>query len=374
MTFSFRLGGIPITIQPIFFGVILLLGLGAFDGVLLATWVLIAFVSVLVHELGHAVAFRAYGQHPTVTLHAIGGLTAGEAELSPARSVVVSLAGPLAAMALFGLPAWVVHQSGAVVGTDGRIVLEQVLFVNIGWSLLNLAPVLPLDGGNVTRSVIDLLSDGRGEQPARIISILVAGALALWGASISALGLMLVGGMFAALNISALSSGRASQVDARLVEAIKRLLQRDAGGAVAVLDGALTGRLSSGDRSRVLDLRAWAQLATGDVRGARGTIDALPRGTQPSTRTRGALALAEGRPDEAITLLTWSLAHERSPAERLLIAQLLGGTGLGPTVAGELRQLDGDRGRTATVELVEHLRRVGFPDEAARTEAQLLAP
>ncbi len=81
----FSLGGIPVRVEPAFFIIIAILGYNPYrpsvPGVL--WWVAIAFVSILVHELGHAVAFRLYGVRPSITLHGMGGLTSGSGELSP---------------------------------------------------------------------------------------------------------------------------------------------------------------------------------------------------------------------------------------------------------------------------------------------------
>ena len=110
----------------------------------LVTWVVVAGLAVLIHELGHAFAYRAFGVQPRIVLSAVFGLTFGD-ELPPTRSLVVSLAGPATGIAL-GL---VSIGLAVVIGPgDGHaLVVEDLAFVGFGWALLNLLPIQPLDGG-----------------------------------------------------------------------------------------------------------------------------------------------------------------------------------------------------------------------------------
>src|SRR5689334_18460423 len=170
--------GIPVRIEPTFFLVLVLLGLPQ-PWFRVVTWVLIATASVLLHELGHAVAFRAYGVRPSIVLHGLGGLTSGSGELTARQRIVVSLAGPLSALVLFGLPAVLLAASGAVPSGEAHAVLTQVLWINVGWSLLNLVPVLPLDGGQVFLDVCELVTGGRGRRAAEIVSVVLAVVLAV---------------------------------------------------------------------------------------------------------------------------------------------------------------------------------------------------
>ena len=68
----FRLLGFPIRVHPFFWLVAVFLGVGTgkneTDPVELLTWVAVVFVSILIHELGHAIMKRAYGGHPWITL------------------------------------------------------------------------------------------------------------------------------------------------------------------------------------------------------------------------------------------------------------------------------------------------------------------
>ena len=54
------------------------------------------------------------------------------------------------------------------------MVYGDLLYVNFGWGVLNLLPMLPLDGGNVMALLLGAATKGRGERPAHIVSIVVA--------------------------------------------------------------------------------------------------------------------------------------------------------------------------------------------------------
>ena len=126
----FRIFGIPVRIDPTFFVIVAVLGVTT-DLQFLLIWVPVVTVSVLVHELGHAVAFRAFGMQPNILLQGMGGLTSATGSMPPSRELVVSLAGPLTGLVLIGLPAlWL----------DGRVpddssgldlTLRILVFVNI---------------------------------------------------------------------------------------------------------------------------------------------------------------------------------------------------------------------------------------------------
>jgi Zn-dependent protease len=190
MDLSFRIAGIPVQIVPSFFLTAVLLG-GAGGGDLrqAAAWVAVVFVSVLAHELGHATVGRLFGLQPAIQIHAMGGTTSWSTgrRVSVVRRIAISLAGPAAG---FGLAAIVValarSTAGRVFDSDlGMYTYGSLLWVNVGWGLLNLLPILPLDGGNVLYQVLNAATHGRGEKPTRIVSLLfgvlgAGAALATW--------------------------------------------------------------------------------------------------------------------------------------------------------------------------------------------------
>ncbi|HEY1119867.1 MAG TPA: hypothetical protein VGE43_19285, partial [Acidimicrobiales bacterium] len=58
----FHVLGIPVRIEPFFWIASVLLAYDLGDARLIIMWVAVVLVSVLVHELGHAVALKAFGQ------------------------------------------------------------------------------------------------------------------------------------------------------------------------------------------------------------------------------------------------------------------------------------------------------------------------
>jgi stage IV sporulation protein FB len=151
---QFRIFKIPVTVEPIFFFLVVLLGARRERVDLVAIWVGVVFVSILVHELGHAFAAQRYGLVSSIRLHSMGGLTewSRTRALSNRQSIWISFAGPLAGFGLGGL-VYLAHPVFQA-APDWRlsVVCGDLLWVNIGWSLLNLLPILPLDGGNVMRA------------------------------------------------------------------------------------------------------------------------------------------------------------------------------------------------------------------------------
>jgi len=176
-----RIGlGFPVTIVAV---PLLFLGSRGHDPWFLGGWLLLVTVSVLVHEAGHVAALRTYGFHPEVSLNAFGGLTStdDDGRLSPLRSVIVSVSGPAAGI-LLGLTI-----ESALVPIGGRGVLwvrSASWMVNIWWSLVNLLPIMPLDGGHVVREAVQVASRRRGAAVAWLVVGVVAsivGALAVFG-------------------------------------------------------------------------------------------------------------------------------------------------------------------------------------------------
>jgi stage IV sporulation protein FB len=154
--------GFPVRIHPTFWLVAVLIGLPrGFRLAALVEWVGVVLVSILAHELGHALVASRNAVVYRITLHGAGGETAWR-PLSPTGRwwpIVVSLAGAGCAVAL---AAWQVTpylpESWLV-----ELTAHDLVWVNVGWGLFNLLPIAPLDGGQALKTGLVAFSPGRGE-------------------------------------------------------------------------------------------------------------------------------------------------------------------------------------------------------------------
>ncbi len=171
---------IPISIHPFFWVFSILIGY-LMSGTVLGTvlWIIIIFVSVLVHELGHATMAVIFKQQPRIELIAMGGLTSYHGKkLKYYQQFLIVLNGPLFGIGLFFLATlllWLeIFKNPIVVGT---IKIFQV--VNIFWSIVNLLPVLPLDGGQLMRIALEGFFGVKGFKLSFLIGFIIAALIAL---------------------------------------------------------------------------------------------------------------------------------------------------------------------------------------------------
>lgn len=357
---TFSLLGIPVKVEPWFFLIIALLGLSYEEPVFIASWVAIAFVSVLLHEMGHALAFRAFGMQPRVLLHGFGGLTSGEGHLTPWRSIAVSLAGPLAPLLLIGLPA--VYAWSQVEPGDAEILLGQVVFINVAWSVLNLVPVLPLDGGNVTASLADLVVPGKGRRVAAVVSLFVLAGLAALSLSVGYVFGLFLAVWFGYMNLQELRADSRHQIAEALIEAQHSLMrgdpvtaERQAREALAIGSGGELGGWG-------VELIGWARLWQGDP---TNPVEA----TGPSLKA--ARVYATRPPAEARTTAAWALTNDPNPMARRFLLVLLMRMGEVVAVAAEMVAAGAVE---RVVEVHEILVRDGRHAEAAQISTLLAAP
>jgi Zn-dependent protease len=198
-----HIAGVPVRVDWSFWLLAVLLGYGARQGWLLVAWVAIVLVSILVHELGHAFTMRAFQQQPHVMLYAFGGVTFGSAPTrSRSESIIISLAGPISALVLLGIPAYLLRDGAWAMETYNRyVIIHDIAWVNILWSVLNLMPVLPLDGGNIAAALV-------GQYRARLVSVVVAGGAGLLFLSTGNEFGAIYAALFFVMNFAALSNQR----------------------------------------------------------------------------------------------------------------------------------------------------------------------
>jgi Zn-dependent protease/CBS domain-containing protein len=121
--------------------------------VVAAAFVVLLYLSVLVHELSHSVVARGFGLPVRrILLHPLGGISEIEREApTPGREFAVAGAGPALSLAL-GAIGWGLAQL-VPDGVTGALI-RQLMFANIIVGVFNLLPGLPLDGGRMLRAVI----------------------------------------------------------------------------------------------------------------------------------------------------------------------------------------------------------------------------
>lgn len=284
MSLSFRVGKIPVRIQPLFFVVSAMLGASTGGMPAVVAWVAVVFVSVMFHELGHAAAGLAFGLEPSIELHAMGGTTswATQRRLSTAQRVTISLAGPFAGFLVGG----VVWAAGLGYPPFARAGLYgMLLFVNIRWGLVNLVPMLPLDGGNVMAHLLSAATSGRGQRAAHWVSIVLASAGTVFALATQNWWLVMLGVLFATSNWRALGDLTAREHDApmrdALTQAYAALDAKDTERLLALARPIALGSRTAPVRAEALQLLAFGFLLEGRVADADAAIAALPEGFAP---------------------------------------------------------------------------------------------
>lgn len=174
---------------------------------LLLIWVGVVFVSILIHELGHTLAMRWYGQRSYIVLYHFGGLAIPDSDSGwrganrrPIDQIVISAAGPILQIAFGILVAAIAISQGLSIGSTAEIfgewipiprgawstnattagLISATVYTSVFWGLLNLLPVLPLDGGRIAQSLFDMHQRGSGLRNATILSLITCALLALW--------------------------------------------------------------------------------------------------------------------------------------------------------------------------------------------------
>jgi Zn-dependent protease len=161
--------GIPVIVSPYWFiiaGVFIVIYANELSGSLqgattrylvAAAFVVLLYLSVLVHELSHSVVAQGYGLPVRrIVLWPLGGVSEIDREApTPGREFAIAAAGPALSLVLGGI-GWGLYQV-ANTGITGALI-RQLVFANIIVGIFNLLPGLPLDGGRMLRAVIWLVT------------------------------------------------------------------------------------------------------------------------------------------------------------------------------------------------------------------------
>ena len=200
---NFSIFGISVQVHPLFWLITLLFGYQLGSVSLVLTWIVVVFVSILIHELGHSLMMRFFGQDSYIVLHSMGGLAIpttgrwGDSSSEWSRQIAISLAGPFAGFLFAAVTI------GIGIAAGGRFFVSElfgflpfpniffpgsefvqsliflILYVNIFWGLINLLPVFPLDGGKVAQSLFVRANPWTGFQNSLWLSVIVGGLVAV---------------------------------------------------------------------------------------------------------------------------------------------------------------------------------------------------
>lgn len=201
---SFRLAGFPVQISPTFLILALFVIDAGFGAAGLLLWVAAAFLSILLHEMAHAVVARwVGGRVDRIVIYGMGGLTYWSdprRRVDSRRRILISLAGSAAGLVLglllfasvrlgiWGVLAesfitrpWQVDLgSWAYLGMWGTFFVAALIWTNVVWGAINWLPIGGLDGSHVLGELLERFIPGRGRFHAAVIGIIVAVLAAVW--------------------------------------------------------------------------------------------------------------------------------------------------------------------------------------------------
>lgn len=177
----FTLFGIPVYIRPSFWVVLAIFGgalsINSVEGLIYpALFVIAGFVAILSHEMGHAlVGRRLGGGQQTIVLELFGGLTSSHGmQLTRGGRALMILAGPMMTLLLGIISLWITWNIVAPVMTAHNLtfwdlaispftaaaispqlyILSCLIMIGEWWTILNLLPIYPLDGGQLIAQFI----------------------------------------------------------------------------------------------------------------------------------------------------------------------------------------------------------------------------
>jgi len=146
------------------------------DPIYMIQWVGAIFISLMVHELGHALSLRLFQRRAHIELSFIGGSTASYGTPLPfLKQALVVGAGPLFGFTLVFLMSFLLSFETLA----PFFPLMQMIFVtSLFWNVLNSMPLIPLDGGKLLGLLLERFFDTKGLRLSYMLSALFAFVLA----------------------------------------------------------------------------------------------------------------------------------------------------------------------------------------------------
>ncbi len=208
----FTLFGVPVRVHPLFWLMGVVFGYSSGEFTELFIWVVVVFISILLHEFGHSMAMRLFGWDSYIVLYIFGGLAvqtdsrkgSGKTDSrSWIEQVIISLAGPFAGFLLAALVLAGVYAAGGIVymgnlfeiipfpraylygaGDVVNSIIGITIFINMFWGMINLLPVFPLDGGQLARAIFIRFDPWNGVTNSLWLSVIIGFIMAVAGFSV----------------------------------------------------------------------------------------------------------------------------------------------------------------------------------------------
>lgn len=250
---EFRLFGIPFQIQPFFWLVAILFSpfiRAEFDDLRILTlqlagWMAAWFLTFTVHELGHALVIKKlFGAQPSIILYGLGGVTVHQPVYRHRPGymghVLISFAGPAAVLLVIAATLGLFALRGNDISFDSissigpipivipipitaalhpealdiaayKSFLIGFLWMGVVWSVLNLLPIHPLDGGQIARYLFMKINAKKGLRLSLYLSIFCAALFIFSGVTSGDYFIPIFFGLFAMRNFQELQYLRARE-------------------------------------------------------------------------------------------------------------------------------------------------------------------
>jgi stage IV sporulation protein FB len=334
----FTIAGIPVSASPFYFLLLLMFSRGDWMNAII--WGVCITVSLLAHELGHALVARHLRHDPSIMLHGFGGLTSRTRTGRDVEEAAIIAMGPAAGLALglliFGLW-WLMAHAGLshlAFSERGAAILSAFLYPCFMWNLLNLIPLWPLDGGQLFRLGVLRFTRGRlADQITHGLSLVLIAGLGVWAFQTRSIFGGLVLFMLAAQNIRALRGeessgpkpeGRSEHLNELMSNAQQAFDEgRFKDAARHAQQARALDRVSPGELEKIWELLGLANAELGEHEEALAYLRRAP--VTPATReaTRRSLeALGREAEPEIEHRVVWQGGNQGRHMNRWLIAAL----------------------------------------------------
>lgn len=177
-------GKVTVSVEPFFWATTVLFGasLGRGEPGPSFAWGAVIALSVLLHELGHASVCVAWGRGADIVLQGFGGSTRPRdlSRFGTWRTAALDLAGCAAGFGAAAAAIGVLYAGKPLMPPEALKLARMFFAVNVWFSLFNLLPVSPMDGGKLVAGLLSARWGLRGRRVAHGLGAALGGAAALF--------------------------------------------------------------------------------------------------------------------------------------------------------------------------------------------------